>query len=218
MIYAWTNCGRCVVRGLRSRGERVRLQDYILWRRVSGGLSRERQEAVLQEAMPILRGHKNPPAELIRMAGALERAGQGLKRELIEVLLGKAVELAEQGAYADPYFVSLTLLLNRAPLYAGPESVVPPELVEAAFTACEKLDWKKITELHMLFMRAVRIVDNPHLDLDAALRKKIAKKLDKADVAPIRLIPLKEFVPIEKSDRISLFGESLPTGIVLGGN
>lgn len=201
--------------GLAFPGKRIRLQDYILWRRVSGGLSRERQEAVLQEAMPVLRQQKNPPAELIRMAGALERVGQGLKRELIDMFLGKAVELAKQEAYADPYFVSLTLLLNRAPLYAGPESVVPPELVAEAFAACEKLRWDKITELQTLFLRAARIVDNPHLDLDASLRKKIVSKLNKADVAPIRQIPLKEFVPIEKSDRISLFGESLPAGIVM---
>ena len=202
--------------GLAFPGKRVRLQDYILWRRVSGGLSRERQEAVLQEAMPVLRQQKKPPAELIRMVGALERIGQALKRELIEDLLGKAVELANQEAYAEPYFVSLTLLLNRAPLYAGPESVVPPDLVAKAFAACEKVNWERVPELQMLFLRAARIVDNPHLDVDPAVRKKIVKKLDKAEVAPIRQIPLKEFVPIEKSDRISLFGESLPAGIVLG--
>ncbi|MGK0187006.1 MAG: hypothetical protein ACI9R3_002791, partial [Verrucomicrobiales bacterium] len=73
----------------------------------------------------------------------------------------------------------------------------------------------KVSVLQTLFLRAARIVDNPHLDLDPSLRKKIISKLNKADVAPIRQIPLKEFVPIEKSDRISLFGESLPAGIVL---
>jgi molecular chaperone DnaK (HSP70) len=201
--------------GLTFPGKRCRLQEYILWRRVSGGLSRERQEAVLQESMPVLHQQKNPPAELIRMAGALERVGQGLKRELIEMLLAKAVELSQRGEYADPYWVSLTLLLNRAPLYAGPESVVPSELVADAFAACEKLNWEKTAELQTLFLRAARIVDNPHLDLDPAVRKKIVSKLNKADVPPIRQIPLKEFVPIEKSDRISLFGESLPAGIVM---
>ena len=201
--------------GLAFPSKRIRLQEYIMWRRVSGGLSRERQEAVLRESMPALR-QKKPPAELIRMAGALERIGQGLKMELIEFLLDKAVELARQGAYADPYFVSLTLLLNRAPLYAGPESVVPPDLVAEAYARCEKLNWEKIPELQMLFLRAARVVDNPHLDLDPAVRKRIVAKLNKAGVAPIRQIPLKEFVPIEKSDRISLFGESLPSGIVLG--
>jgi molecular chaperone DnaK (HSP70) len=202
--------------GLAFPGKRIRLQDYILWRRVSGGLSRERQEAVLQEAMPNLRQQKKPPAELIRMAGALERIGQGLKRELIEFFLEKTVTLANDGAYADPYLVSLTLLLNRTPLYAGPESVVPPDLVVAAFAAFEKLNWEKSAELQLLFLRAARVVDNPHLDLDPALRKRIVSKLNKAGVAPIRQIPVKEFVAIEKADRISLFGESLPAGIVLG--
>lgn len=202
--------------GLAFPGKRVRLQEYILWRRVSGGLSRERQEAVLQEAMPLLRRQENPPAELVRMVGALERVGQGLKRELVEFLLGKAVALTRENAYADPYYVALTMLLNRAPLYAGPESVVPPELVADAFAACEKLDWEKSAELQMLFLRAARIVDNPHLDIDVALRRKVVSKLDKADVAPIRQIPLREYVPVGKSDRISLFGESLPAGIVLG--
>ena len=55
--------------------------------------------------------------------------------------LGSARDLAEQNQYCVPYLVSLGLLLNRAPLYAGTEEVIPPDWVERAFEVLSDLDW-----------------------------------------------------------------------------
>jgi len=53
------------------------------------------------------------------------------------------------------------------------------------------------------------------LDLDPKLQRKIVAKLEKSAVKPIRLVPLREFVPLLEADRVSLFGEALPSGLVL---
>ena len=57
--------------GLKYPGKRNQLQVHILWRRVAGGLSSQRQEAILASELPRLRAPTNQPAELVRLAGAL---------------------------------------------------------------------------------------------------------------------------------------------------
>lgn len=197
-------------------GKQIQLQQHILWRRIAGGLSRERQQALLDAALPILRQQKNPPAELVRLAGSLERIDPAAKEELVSLFLTKARALAESGGYAAPYFVALGLLLNRTPLHAGPEAVASPDLVATAFDALKDLDWKT-PELSELFLRAARVTNNRALDLPKPLRKDITRKLEKAGVPPFKITRLEEFVAVEKSEQAGLFGESLPPGLVLGG-
>lgn len=206
--------------GMAFPGKRLQLQQYILWRRVAGGLSRERQEMILEPELPRLRTQKNPPAELVRLAGALERISLATKAELAGLFLQTASPLAATKQYCAPYLVALGLLLNRAPLYAGPETVLPAVHVEQAFDALSDLDWAapELAEIFALFLRAARVVDDPALDLPKAWRDKIASKLQKAGVAPVRLERLRKFVPVASGDRSSLFGESLPPGLVLGSN
>lgn len=204
--------------GLANSNKRVKLQEFILWRRVAGGLDRTRQHAVLEPELDKLRQQKNPPAELVRMAGSFERLDPGIKAELIELFLRKGRGLADEGAYCAPYFVSLGLLLNRTPLYTGPESVMPPDHVAKAFAELKDLDWKSHGELADFFLRAARVTDNRSLDLPRPLRKEIVRKLEKAGVEAFKVSRVEEFIPIERSERAGLYGESLPPGLTLGGS
>ena len=203
--------------GLAFPNRRIKLQEYILWRRLSGGLSRERQEQLIGREWKGIAQSKNPPAELIRMAGAFERLPQDKKRELITLFLERATDNLDAGKAAGAYLVALTLLLNRAPLYAGPEAVVPPEWVERAYDRLRAFDWEdeRHRETLPLFLRAARVVDNPYLDVTKPIRKKIATQLERAGLAPVKVVPVRDYAPLEKADRAGLLGESLPAGIVI---
>jgi hypothetical protein len=203
--------------GLRFPGKRIKAQEYILWRRLAGGLTRERQERVLTAELNTLRRQKNPPPELIRLAGSLERVGHEIKTELIDRFVDAAVERARGGQHCAPYLAALGLLLNRSPLYAGPETVVSPERVERAYQAFADLDWTdpELAELQTLFLRAARVIDNRGLDVAKPARERIARKLEKCGVAPLKTAKLKAFLPVERSERIGLYGEALPPGLIL---
>ncbi len=203
--------------GLANKGKGIKLQEYILWRRIAGGLSAERQTAIIGREIEKLRLQKNPPAELVRLAGSFERISPSIKSELVENFLGKAETFARDGKYCAPYLVSLSLLLNRTPMYAGQETVVSPEFVDKAYDAFCDLDWTKteLIELQNLFLRAARVVDNRSLDVDEKIRLKIAKQLDKAKATPLKVQRVREFIPMEQADKASLYGESLPPGLVL---
>jgi molecular chaperone DnaK (HSP70) len=198
--------------GLRFPGKRGRLQEYILWRRVAGGLSAERQEALLAREKERL-ASPNAPPELIRMAGAFERLSADAKAELIE----RFVEAAAGKGHVAPYLAALGLLLNRTPFYAGPESVVAPSLVETAYEALRKLDWSApdLNEAQTLFLRAARVIDDRRLDLPPSLRHQIADKLAKSGVTPVKAERVRRFVPLERAERMSLYGEALPAGLIL---
>ena len=85
-------------------------------------------------------------------------------------------------------------------------------------TRLSDLDWTDpyLVEIHTLFLRAGRIVNNPKIDLPKSFRDKIASQLQKAGLAPSKVARLRSFVPIVLADRANLFGESLPPGLVIG--
>ena len=156
--------------------------------------------------------------ELVRLAGALERLPVEMRSRLAERFIDVAADLARTDKHCAPYLAALALLLNRAPLHAGPESVVAPDLVERAFEAFGKLDWThpELIELQQVFLRAARVVDNRSLDLPQRLRERIAGKLEKSGVTPQRTVKLRQYMPLERGERAGLYGEALPPGLILG--
>ena len=197
--------------GLAHPGKQIQLQQYILWRRLAGGLDRERQQALIDALLTKLHQGKNPPAELIRLVGSLERIDPATKSDLVHLFLARAVT----SSYPAPYFVALGQLLNRTPLYAGPEAVVPPELVARAFDALQALDWKSSPELPELFLRAARVTDHRTHDLPRPLRKEIVRMLEQAGVPAFKVSRVEQFIPLERAEQVSLYGESLPPGLLL---
>lgn len=194
------------------------IQSYVLWRRVAGGLDRARQAGVIEPELQRLLEAKNPPADLVRLAGVLERLDPGLKRQLASRFLQHGAALARDGGHAAPFFAALTSLLSRTPAYGGPETILPPEVVEEAFGALRDLDWSADSggELPTLFLRAARLTGDRQLDVSRSVGKEIQAKLEKSGVAPPKLHPLREVVAIGQAERALLIGESLPPGISLG--
>src|SRR5262249_24412577 len=155
-------------------GKRNKVQEYILWRRVEGGLTPDRQETLLAGELKTIRSGRASP-ELIRLAGALERLPRQTKADLIQTFITPAFEGIEVKQHCAPYLAALGLLSNRTPFHAGPESVVPPEMVASTYAAFQDFDWAEaeLLELHMLFLRAARVVGDRSLDVPKSLRNQI---------------------------------------------
>jgi hypothetical protein len=166
--------------GLYFPGKRSKGQEYILWRRVAGGLMRQRQEQILAPELDKIRTHKNLPPELIRLAGSLERIPNETKTELANLFIDTASELTREKKHCAPYLAALGFILSRAPLYAGPETVVSPDLVGRAYEIFRIFDWAapELAEMQALFLRAARVVGNRSFDLPKAVRRQIAAKLE----------------------------------------
>jgi molecular chaperone DnaK (HSP70) len=202
--------------GLRFPGKRSKIQEHILWRRVAGGLTPERQEMLLAGELDSIRTGRASP-ELVRLAGSLERLPREMKADLIQTFIAQVLQRIEAKQHCAPYLSALGLLLNRAPLYAGPETVVAAEFVARAYAAFQDFDWAEpeLLEVQVLFLRAARVVDDRNLDVPKSLRNQIARKLERAGIAPMRTATIKAFMPVGRIDCTALYGEALPPGLVL---
>ena len=203
--------------GLCFPGRRGKVQEYIMWRRVAGGLSAERQQALLRvEIDAVRRGRASP--ELLRLLGSLERLPRETKTELVESFITRTLACVEAKQHCAAYLAALGLLLNRCPAYVGPEAVVSSDLVARAYTAFQNLDWTEpeLLELQILFLRAARVVGDRSLDVAKSLRERIAEKLERAGVASRRTAVLRAFTPVGRMENASLYGEALPAGLVFG--
>jgi molecular chaperone DnaK (HSP70) len=203
--------------GLYFAGKRSKVQEYVLWRRVAGGLNQQRQEQILAPELDKIRTQKKVAPELIRLAGSLERLPVQTKTELADLFIDAASNLARENKHCAPYLGALSHILSRAPLYTGPETVVSPDLVERAYGAFRTLDWAapELIEVQTLFLRAARVVDSRSFDLPKAVRQRIAVQLENAGVSPQKTGKLKEFMPMGGAERIGLHDESLPPGLIL---
>jgi hypothetical protein len=203
--------------GLYFAGKRSKVQEYVLWRRVAGGLEQQRQEQILAPELDKIRMQKKISPELILLAGSLERLPIQTKTELADLFIDAASNLARENKHCAPYLGALGHILSRAPLYAGPETVVSPDLVERAYEALRPLNWAApdLAEVQSLFLRALRVVDSRNFDLPKAVRYRIAIQLENAGVSPQKIGKLKEFTPVGGAERISLHDESLPAGLIL---
>jgi molecular chaperone DnaK (HSP70) len=203
--------------GLYFAGKRTKLQEYLLWRRVAGGLGQQRQVQILEPELGKIRTQHKVAPELIRLAGSLERLPLQTKAELANLFIDAAGDLARDNKHCAHYLGALGHILSRAPLYAGPETVVSPDLVERAYEAFRKLDWAapELAEMQTLFLRAARVVGNRNFDLPKAVRHRIATQLENAGVSPQKTAKLKEFVPVGGEERASSYDESLPPGLIL---
>jgi molecular chaperone DnaK (HSP70) len=196
-------------------GKAMQVNADILWRRVAGGLDAARQIVLFDHAVSRIReAPKKPSPEAIRLTGSLERVDPERKIALVRLLLER---LAAPDGYPEPCLVALGRLLGRMPLYGSADTVVPPDLVAEAFQALKDRDWKRPewAEAQTLFLRAARIVEDRSLDLPRSLRHAILDELRRCGLPGPRLAPLEHHVPLQASERVSLFGESLPAGLVL---
>ena len=92
-------------------GRRIKCQEYILWRRVAGGLTRERQNKLLAGELDRIRSGKAPD-ELVRLAGSLELIPHETKAELVSCFIDIAVTLTRAKRHCAPYLSALGLLLR----------------------------------------------------------------------------------------------------------
>ena len=129
------------------------------------------------------------------------------------------VDLASQRKHCAPYHYRTgiasqphsTLRRTGKRLTAGPG--------RTGLRGLARLDWNdpEFAEVQVLFLRAARAIDDRRLDLPKSLRNKIADRLEKCGIAPVKAGRLRKAMPIERTERVSLFGEALPPGLILSG-
>ncbi|HUS68034.1 MAG TPA: hypothetical protein VMZ28_26055, partial [Kofleriaceae bacterium] len=205
---------------VHDKDDPCRLEWWILWRRVSGGLTRTQQEEIFKRLAPHFlpsfakKADRRAPgaqeaAEMWRTLASMERLTAKQKAELGDVLIGQLEKkkAPEHAAWA------LGRLGARVPLYGPVEDVVPRQRAEKWLERLMKLEWKEATALAAAELG--RCSGDRARDLDEALRRRLAEQLStRSDGARLARLVL-EPVQREAAEERLAFGDALPSGLRL---
>lgn len=207
---------RCFELGMSFPRERqVEEQWWIMWRRVAGGLSREQQDAIFAKIFPMILKGEASSHEVYMLAGSLERLEMSKKLRLGNQLVQQIVAGKKQ--FLDQRLWALGRIASRVPLYGGPESIVRPKFVADWYRELSGIEMSQspYRGLLQVLSQAGRMIGDREFDLPEELRQEFLAKLERSGAHPEQLEVVRKLVPVDTATRTQLFGESLPTGLLL---
>ncbi|HSN34482.1 MAG TPA: molecular chaperone DnaK, partial [Ideonella sp.] len=207
---------------VHDKDDPCKLEWWILWRRVSGGLTRTQQDEIWKRVAPHFvasfakKADRKAPgpqeaAEMWRCVASMERIPAKQKAELGDALLA-AIEkkkLGEQSLWA------LGRLGARVPLYGPVDGVVARPKAEKWLERVMAMEWKG--DAHALAAAEIaRASGDRARDLDEGLRRRLAERLKSAVADGERLarLVLEPTAREAREERLA-FGDSLPSGLRL---
>jgi molecular chaperone DnaK (HSP70) len=193
---------------------KVMNQWWIMWRRVAGGLERHPQEQIYAKIFPLIRAGKDVAAEIYLLAGSLERLEMNKKIQLGNLL---TTQIAASRAFLDQKIWALSRLASRVPLYGGIDTIVRPSFIAKWFNDLIHIDVgdKRYQGLNQFYAQAGRLIGEREFDLDDELREKFLKMMNARAAAPHQIEMVERLMPIDRQSQSQLFGEELPSGLIL---
>ena len=207
---------------VHDKDDPCKLEWWILWRRVSGGLTRTQQDEIFKRIAPHFlvsfakKPDRKPPgaqeaAEMWRTVASMERITAKQKAELGDALL----PLVEKKKLGDQSLWALGRLGARVPLYGPVEGVLARKIAEKWTERVMALEWKG--EAHAFAAAEIaRASGDRARDLDEALRRRLAERLKNGVAEGDRLarLVLEPTAREAREERLA-FGDSLPSGLRL---
>ena len=206
-----------------TKNGQVRSEWWILWRRVAGGLQPGQQRQIAQDLTPVMLPKKGAkPSGKLSPQEAVEiwMTVANLERLLVKdkVKWGRQLHGNLSPKSAKPQQIwSLARFGARELLYGPVDRVIPPAEVTRWIETLLDGGWEALPPpaLGGALMQMGRLTGDRMRDIDPSLRDRIIAWLEDHDFPQSQIQPLREVVPIAAAEADTLFGESLPAGIVL---
>ncbi len=206
---------------IHARNEMCRGEWWVLWRRISGGLTAGQQRALAQPVLAELKGpaglrlrrRTHELAEIRRLLASLEWLDPAVKERLGNEALA---ELEAEGAkfLSGAQHWALARLGARVPAYGPPNGTVAVEVVETWLERATAIRRDR-RDLAFAVMQLARKTGDRYRDVSAAARERAAAWLEEVG-APAHY---RELVvrggELETGEERLAFGDSLPKGLVV---
>ena len=192
-----------------------RVQWWILWRRVAGGLDREKQEEVHAHLAPVLlRGKEGElgsqeRSEMWSAAASLELLAVKRREELGNALLGRI----ESGRAAPRDVFALARIGAREPLYGPVDGVVSARTAAKWLRRLLPLKWPKGFRPEFAFLHLARFTGDRARDVPEELREEVAARVERLARGESLAESLFRVKALTRQEEKKLFGDSLPIGL-----
>lgn len=196
----------------------ARLDWWILWRRVSGGLSAGHQRQFFQDLTPILFSsklvkQKIPPQESLEIWMAVASMERLSVKDKIKAGTKLLSELQSKKVKPQ-HFWAVSRIGARDLLYGPVDRVLPPSEVAGWIETLLTGDWVNSSPVGLALMQLARKTGDRARDVDISVVDRILAWLSQHGVAH-QSDMLTEVVPLNKQEVTSIFGEDLPSGLIL---
>ena len=196
----------------------VKNEWWIMWRRVAGGMSSGQQRQFIQDIRPILISRKSAKVrisaqeriELWMAVANMERLTIKDKIEYGRVLLK---EFSSQKVKPQ-LFWAISRIGARELLYGPVDRVIPPDEVENWILTLMDGEWENIKAVGSAISQMARKTGDRMRDLEPDSLEQVHKWLEKHQLSEEAEI-LTKIKPMSAQDESAIFGESLPSGIML---
>jgi molecular chaperone DnaK (HSP70) len=202
-----------------SKHTRVRLEWWILWRRIAAGLTPGQQRQFFQNASAVLFGKKTATPKVasqerleIWMAVAnMEKLDPkektALGRQLFQEMAPKRVKAQHLWA--------LSRIGARELLYGSVDRVISPK--EAADWIARLLEYEPSNPITIAraVSRMARKTNDRVRDLDEKVLSRVLAWMERNGLPADVSDPIRQTMPLARQDQKAMFGESLPSGIIL---
>ncbi len=204
---------------IHSGRPQARSEWWIMWRRVAAGLTPGQQRQFLQDVTPVLFGKKSD----IKKISKQERVEIWMAVANMEKLFAKdKLKLGGQlltemrTKKITPQLVwSLSRIGARQLLYGPDDRVIPPE--EIGLWIDKMLTWEPVNAKAMApaLVKMARRTGDRIRDLDEVSRDKVLSWMRAQGLSGDAVSTVTEVTPMSQTDQVDMFGESLPSGLVV---
>jgi hypothetical protein len=207
---------------LNAKNTRVRLEWWILWRRVAAGFSPGQQRQILQDVTPVLFGKKSDqkkisPQERLEIWMAAANMEKLYSKDKIKLGRQLLSETSPKKIKAQ-HLWALSRIGARELLYGPADRVVPPQEVSRWIEQLMDYSWTNPGAAGRAVSQLARKTGDRARDLEDRLQTKILEWMDQNQLTEELQRPVREVVTLERQEQTAMFGESLPSGIVLRGD
>ncbi len=204
---------------VHSRHSQVRSDWWILWRRIAGGLSAGHQRQFFQDLTPYLFAPKpirqrTAPQEYLEM----QMAAAGMERLAVKdkIRLGQLVLTDLQSKNPRPQqFWALSRIGARELLNGPIDRVIPPGLIQGWVEALITGNWADHGPVGQALLHLARKTGDRTRDMDSAVIDRISNRLSGSGFSSDQLRVLFEVIPLREQETSAIFGEGLPSGLIL---
>jgi hypothetical protein len=202
-----------------SNSPQVRSEWWIMIRRIAGGLKPGHQRQIFQDISPALLPRKgasqklqaHEQVEMWMAAANLEKLSVKDKikagQVLMEELQGKKVP--HQLLWA------LSRLGARELLYVSVDRVVPPDIAATWINTILSREWKEAKPVGAALAQLGRATGDRSRDIDPGVTAKVIDWMEERGGFSSEARYLKQVIPREAVEESAIFGESLPSGLML---
>jgi len=202
----------------------ARAEWWTMWKRVSGGLTRQQQQALLAFIRPALlpqlarkakarwKAAPQELRELWQVAASLEKLPAGVRQELASAL---APRVAKGKTTGDAEIWALGRLAARVPVAGPVSSVIEPRVVEPWLETLLGVPWERTAAVALAVGQMARMTGDRARDVSPELRERLAERIAREPEGRRFARWLREVVTMGAQDQALVLAESLPVGLRL---